>query len=258
MALCIIWGVLVILLAIFRCRPVDAAWAADYPGASCINLQPLYYATSSSNILLDVIVNLLPAKQIWGLHLPLKQRILLVICMCLGVLSIAAGIGRILTVPSLMAENLPATIAMPFLFVIIEPAFAIICACLPTYRPLALWIGHGIKHSRYGSRVKSFISSSSMNSPDSSNLQNLPRKNRSSRFFGRWSRPVGASANEKEVLTSTNTTPEVGGFKDGRETDQGWGGASPSMGNKTVVSGGRDGRPLPGALEVPRAGSALR
>lgn len=33
-----------------------------------------------------------------------------------------------------------ATIMMPFLYTIIEPAFAIICACLPTYRPLFLWM----------------------------------------------------------------------------------------------------------------------
>ncbi|KAI4141845.1 MAG: hypothetical protein LQ340_007525 [Diploschistes diacapsis] len=215
MAICILWGIIVILLVLLRCHPVAAAWAPNgfYAGATCINLQPLYYGTASSNFLLDVIINLLPARQIWGLQLPKKQRILLILCMCLGVISIAAGVGRLLTIPSLVATNLPATIAMPYLFTIIEPAFAIICACLPTYRPLALWLGHRIKSSRAGSRMRSFMSTSSMHNA-SRQQQRRPsgsrRRSRASGFFARWE-PVTASVNEKEALTSTtNMSPDLG------------------------------------------------
>jgi hypothetical protein len=37
---------------------------------------------------------------------------------------------------------------IPFLYTIIEPAFAIICVCLPTYRPLFLWAGSVIPFTR--------------------------------------------------------------------------------------------------------------
>ena len=259
MALCLTWGVVIILLAIFRCRPILAAWNANYPGRSCIDLQPLYYATASSNVALDIVVNLLPARQIWGLQLPLKQRVLLIICMCLGVLSIAAGIGRILTIPSLIASNLPATIPMPFLFTIIEPAFAIICACLPTYRPLALWVGHGIKHSRYGSRMRSLISHSSMAKSTGSgsgmgtNHSGASRKSRASLFFARWGKNATPSANEKEVLTSANTTPEVGMLKDEREYEQGWG----APGHRNEANAYADGNGRPTSNAPPRPGAAL-
>ena len=50
---------------------------------------------------------------------------------------------------------------MPFLSTIIEPAFAIICACLPTYQPLFLWISTALPYSRLSSIVKTWFSSSS-------------------------------------------------------------------------------------------------
>ncbi|MCJ1324757.1 hypothetical protein MMC10_001419 [Thelotrema lepadinum] len=229
MALCTVWCTFVVLAAIFRCSPVAAAWSTDEdPTASCIPLQALYYATSSTNIALDILINLLPARQIWGLQLPKKQRILLVCCMCLGILSIAAGIGRILTVPDLISTNLSASIAMPFLFVIIEPSFAIMCACLPTYRPLALWVGQGIKNSRAGSRIKSFVSTQSMSNSSA-------RRSRASLFPSRW-RPT-PSGNEKEVLTSANNTPDLSKASGDRmEFGRGW--SSPQIGSRTTVVGG--------------------
>ena len=233
MGLCTVWCILVVFLAIFRCSPVAAAWSTtEDPTASCIPLQPLYYATSSTNIVLDILINLLPARQIWGLQLPKKQRILLIICMCLGILSIAAGIGRILTVPSLISTNLPASLAMPYLFVIIEPSFAIMCACLPTYRPLAIWVSQGIKNTRAGSRIKSFVSTQSMSNGSA-------RRSRSSLFPQRW-RPT-PSANEKEVFTSANSTPDMSklgteGAEFGRNN---W--SSPQIGSQTIVVGGRNG-----------------
>ena len=86
MAVCIVWCILVILLAIFRCQPIASAWSSNptRDQVSCIPLRNLYYGTSSSNILLDILINILPARQIWHLQLPLKQRVLLVICSSLS------------------------------------------------------------------------------------------------------------------------------------------------------------------------------
>ena len=237
-AICIVWCILVVLLAIFRCRPIPAAWNPSINSSTCISLRPLYYGTSTSNVILDIIINLLPARQIWGLQLPIKQRVLLVICMSMGILSIAAGIGRILTVPTLVAGNLPATIAMPFLFVVIEPAFAIICACLPTYRPLALWIAAGVKSTRAGSRIKSFISSSSARSGGSTS-----RRSGASALLGKWKPSMSGS--EKEVFsssdstpnTSANNTPDLRKEVEGGGVDTQW--SKPQLGTSTVVLGGR-------------------
>ena len=77
MVIQLVWCLVVVFLALFRCRPVSYAWS-PYSGdaSSCIDLRSLYYGTASSNILLDIIVNLLPAQQIWSLQLPVKQRVL--------------------------------------------------------------------------------------------------------------------------------------------------------------------------------------
>ena len=48
---------------------------------------------------------------------------------------------------------------MPIMTTIIEPAFAIICACLPTYGPLFLWISTALPYSRLSSNVKTWFRS---------------------------------------------------------------------------------------------------
>lgn len=169
MVVCIAWCIVVTLLAIFRCNPIRTSWSTHRQihrmPHQCIPLTNVYYGTSISNLVLDVVVNLLPVRQIWALQLPLRQRILLIICLSFGVISIASGIGRILTIPPLNFSELPGaiapteTIAMPYLFLIVENAFAIICTCLPTYRPLILWSAKRLGNSRFGSRMRSFLPS---------------------------------------------------------------------------------------------------
>ena len=55
----------------------------------------------------------------------------------------------------LVATDLPATIHAPFLYAVIEPSFAIIAACLPTYRPIFSYFGRKIRGSSAGSRGSS-------------------------------------------------------------------------------------------------------
>lgn len=53
---------------------------------TCMDLQKLYYGTSISNMILDVVINLMPARAIWNLQINLRQKILLMIVMSLGLL----------------------------------------------------------------------------------------------------------------------------------------------------------------------------
>ncbi|KAL9117431.1 MAG: hypothetical protein Q9187_006035 [Circinaria calcarea] len=56
---------------------------------------------------------------------------------------------------------------MPFLYTIIEPAFAIVCACLPTYRPLFVWISALIPYHYVCSNVVSWFSRPKRREPGS-------------------------------------------------------------------------------------------
>ena len=56
---------------------------------------------------------------------------------------------------------------MPFLYTIIEPAFAIVCACLPTYRPLFVWMSAVIPYHYVSSSVVSWFSRPKRGEPGS-------------------------------------------------------------------------------------------
>ena len=59
-----------------------------------------------------------------------------------------------------------ATITTPFLCSIIEPAFAIICACLSAYRPLFTWASNLIPFQRFFNKIKSLPSDSHVSVPN--------------------------------------------------------------------------------------------
>ena len=85
---------------------------------------------------------------------------------------------------------------MPFLYTIIEPAFAIICACLPTYRPLFLWLNGVLPYERLSSNFKSWFSNSNRST-------SKPSTSGSSRFAFYKSSSSGnkSNASNKEAAT---------------------------------------------------------
>ncbi|MCJ1356281.1 MAG: hypothetical protein MMC33_006275 [Icmadophila ericetorum] len=156
-SLCLIWFLIILLVSFFECRPIAVAWDSSVSG-KCIDLTSLYYGLTISNVILDVVINLMPVKMVWKLQLPLRQRLFVLCVMGLGIIIVTASVGRIGSVPNLVQSEKSgqysyllacrsqrfdfseATIFLPFLYSIVEPAFATICACLPMYQPLFLWL----------------------------------------------------------------------------------------------------------------------
>ncbi|MCJ1281444.1 hypothetical protein MMC26_000763, partial [Xylographa opegraphella] len=82
--LCLLWFTIVVFVTFFQCQPVAFAWDHTSQG-TCINLQAMYYGFTVSNMVLDILVNFMPVKLIWQLQVPLKQRMLLLAILLLGI-----------------------------------------------------------------------------------------------------------------------------------------------------------------------------
>ncbi|MCJ1243346.1 hypothetical protein MMC30_000543 [Trapelia coarctata] len=134
--LCLFWFVTVILVTLFQCQPVEYAWDRTNQG-QCINLRAMYFGVTISNMLLDLTINFMPFHLVWKLRVSKKRRVCFISILLLGIIADVAAAGRIYSVPNLIITDVSATIMMPLLYTVIEPAFAILCACLVTYRPLA-------------------------------------------------------------------------------------------------------------------------
>ncbi|MCJ1316968.1 hypothetical protein MMC15_002289 [Xylographa vitiligo] len=174
-SLCLLWLTIVVFVTFFQCQPVAFAWDHTARG-TCINLQAMYYGFTVSNMVLDILVNFMPVKLIWQLQAPLRQRALILAIMLLGLIVLAASAGRIGSVPLLALSDVSATITMPFLYTIIEPAFAIVCACLPTYRPLFLGLANRDSYHRGFSSIRSWMGRRRTASPTSASLPFADRK----------------------------------------------------------------------------------
>jgi len=63
-----------IIVSIFHCKPIAAAFDASIHG-ECLDSQLAFLLYELSNLVLDLVVAFLPVRVIWRLHLPLRERL---------------------------------------------------------------------------------------------------------------------------------------------------------------------------------------
>lgn len=70
------FGISSVTTVLLQCIPLSALWDAKVAAtARCIRVTDFYYANAAINITTDVMILLLPLRILWGLHMPLRQRI---------------------------------------------------------------------------------------------------------------------------------------------------------------------------------------
>jgi hypothetical protein len=71
----LVHGLIGLLLIFFSCRPVNKYWDVTITSGFCIDRSKFSIAYGYSNIVYDFILVVLPLPTIWGLHLPIRQKI---------------------------------------------------------------------------------------------------------------------------------------------------------------------------------------
>ncbi|RAL05755.1 putative MFS monosaccharide transporter [Aspergillus ibericus CBS 121593] len=146
-------GFALTLVNVFQCRPVGAAVAYPLPaGAQCIDILTLYLSSSPVNIVTDLAILFLPNPILTQMRLPRKQKIILVITFSFGffvavvdVIRIAyiqdAATARQIASRQVHLQDTPGDDlswygALSFMWSVIEVNVSIICACVPSLKPL--------------------------------------------------------------------------------------------------------------------------
>lgn len=81
----ILWGIINLFGLIFQCSPVQEAWNPLNPTRKgCINLRLYLIGTNVPNVVLDFLLLVAPIHLIWGLHLPMRKKLLIIAVLILG------------------------------------------------------------------------------------------------------------------------------------------------------------------------------
>lgn len=66
-----------------NCRPVYQPWA-PVPGGSCRDISKSDLATVGANLVLELAVIILPMPSLWGLQMPLRNKVSVTIMFSFG------------------------------------------------------------------------------------------------------------------------------------------------------------------------------
>lgn len=151
-------GVVLTLLNVFQCRPVQASFSSNYEGqAKCIPLLTEFICSAPVNIVTDLAILALPIPVLTGMRLPKRQKYILVATFSLGIFVTIVDVVRIYylqqaisTVPTEPSSDpsaifgdspeFPWNASLSLMWSAIEVNIGMICACVPTLKPLIIKI----------------------------------------------------------------------------------------------------------------------
>ncbi|KAI5866743.1 hypothetical protein GGS23DRAFT_285424 [Durotheca rogersii] len=132
------WSLSQVLVSIFTCDPIRGFWEKSTE-PTCIPNLPQWYINAAGNIATDIAVFVLPLPVIGHLKLPKAQRLVLIGIFSLGFFTCAISVIRIRYLDQggdFSYENVEGSC-----WSITELCSGVICACLPTLRPLvSRWV----------------------------------------------------------------------------------------------------------------------
>ncbi|KAI9680534.1 MAG: hypothetical protein M1817_003974 [Caeruleum heppii] len=156
-------GAVLTFLNIFQCRPALAAFQTQLsPSETCIDIFTLYLSSAPVNIITDLAILFLPMPLLTSMRLPRKQKNILVITFALGGFVAVVDVVRIAYLQQASLSRLEAGIdstsrlggrndfswyaSLSYMWSAVEVNVGIICACVPTLKPLVVRILPALVH----------------------------------------------------------------------------------------------------------------
>lgn len=151
-------GLALTFLNIFQCRPPRAAFTYPVPdNSSCTDIVTLYLSSAPVNIITDLAILLLPMPLLTGMRLPKKQKIILVATFSAGAFVAVVDVIRLAYLqnaafarlsaqtgqsdvpnPAQRGDDYSWNAALSFMWSAVEVNLGLICACVPSLKPLFL------------------------------------------------------------------------------------------------------------------------
>ncbi|KAL8942327.1 MAG: hypothetical protein Q9211_001444 [Gyalolechia sp. 1 TL-2023] len=198
------WGIAGILVILLQCQPVSEYWnrfAVTDSAPHCgVNITQFFYGVAIPNILTDAALLVLPMPFIWKLHLPRAQKLALTSIFILGAFVIGVSITRftVLLKLNLVSPDITWNYVDNQIWTAVESHVGIICACLPSLRPLLNVFLFGSVDRTRGSRS-----------------DGKSHGGRGDRSYDRWGSNV-----ESHAIAVSNSTRDLADKESGRDYTQ--------------------------------------
>ncbi|KAI3554723.1 hypothetical protein CaCOL14_000168 [Colletotrichum acutatum] len=130
------YGVAFLILFMSRCSPMSQQWA-PVEGGHCRDITVDQLVSVTINIVVDIAMTALPMPALWGLQMPLRNKIAVSAMFGMGFATIAIMIWRLVnTVTTIGDLDFVYNLHDIGLVSLLELWIGIIIACLPTLGPL--------------------------------------------------------------------------------------------------------------------------
>ncbi|KAJ5555276.1 hypothetical protein N7461_003746 [Penicillium sp. DV-2018c] len=124
-----------VTVSIAGCSPVAKFWHTSLPG-HCIDEVAFFRWNGVANMFLDFLVLLLPLPMVWRVNTTRRQKWILTGIFLLGGFVCVVSIIRVVNFDGSSFADPTYESVGPVTWSSVEQSVAIICACLPTFRPL--------------------------------------------------------------------------------------------------------------------------
>ncbi|KAH8758528.1 hypothetical protein F5882DRAFT_480263 [Hyaloscypha sp. PMI_1271] len=135
-AVSVAWGLETALVGILSCRPVRAFWDITVTEKECINTTAFFIANSAAHVIIDVAILTLPIRKVWPLKMSVQKKVVVSFMFLLGGFICVIGIIRLFFLATLKMADVTYSLVDTYVWSSVETSVGVICACLPTLRPL--------------------------------------------------------------------------------------------------------------------------
>ncbi|CAG5182445.1 uncharacterized protein ALTATR162_LOCUS10165 [Alternaria atra] len=141
LAYVICWTVSFTFSHLFTCYPITV-FIEPYYGNSCVETVPMFLALLYTGVFADIVILILPIPMVLSVRMETKKKLAVIVMLSLGAAVCAVSITRVVATYSIAGEYLkhPDDViyytAPVFFWTNIELSLGVVCACLPTLRPI--------------------------------------------------------------------------------------------------------------------------
>ncbi|KAF1849777.1 uncharacterized protein K460DRAFT_3527 [Cucurbitaria berberidis CBS 394.84] len=138
------WTVSFSISHLFTCYPITV-FIEPYYGNKCVKTVPMFLALLYTDVIADIAILILPIPVVLNVKMEAKKKLAVIAMFTLGTAVCAVSITRVVATYSIAGlyikhpDDVIYYTAPVFFWTNIELSLGIVCACLPTLRPIWLY-----------------------------------------------------------------------------------------------------------------------